>query len=64
LAPDTDDLDAFDDVHREVTRLVFAAIAEYANHETRHGLVWRDALRIEQCRRTIPEELTQSDIPF
>jgi hypothetical protein len=64
LAPDTDDCDAFDRVHCEVTRLVFAAIADYASHEAKHGLVCRDALRAEQSRRTIPQERAQSDIPF
>jgi hypothetical protein len=64
LAPDMDDLDAFDRLHVEVTRLVIAAIAEYASHEARHGLVCRAALRTEQSRRTMPEERAQSDIPF
>jgi hypothetical protein len=64
FAPDADDLDAFDHVYCEVTRLVFAAIAAYTSHETRHGTAWRAALRIEQGRRTVPEEQAQSDIPF
>jgi hypothetical protein len=64
LAPDTDDLDAYDDVHREVTRLVFAAITEYASHEARHGPHCREALRREQGGRTVPKEQAQSDIPF
>ncbi len=64
LAPDTDDLDAYDDVHRNVTRWVFEAIKEYASHEARHGTICRESLRRERACQNRREEQGQPDIPF
>lgn len=40
FVPEADDLDAYDHVHREITRFVFEAIREYASHEAKHGPIW------------------------
>ncbi len=64
LAPDTDDLNAYDHVHREVTRLVFEAIAEYASHEARHGTDCRESLERQRACQTPRKVQGQADIPF